>query len=110
MYCNPALGKTKSNSGIEKEIQMCYSQITKGKPEAAYPKIIVYLPLTRSAVIIAGNGGYFLDIRVARKACRSLSVLIYLMNQTNEGHNEDTELNEIRICNHWHPSFLSSGG
>ena len=47
-------------SGIEKEIQMCYSQITKGKPEAAYPKIIVYLPLTRSAVIIAGNGGYLL--------------------------------------------------
>ena len=34
-----------------------------------------------------------------------------LIYQTHKGDNEDTKLDQIRICNiHWHPSFLSFGG
>ena len=33
------------------------------------------------------------------------------VTQSYESDNEDTYLDQIRICNvHWHPSFLSSGG
>ena len=31
------------------------------------------------------------------------------VTQSYEGYNEYTYLNQIRICNHWHLSFLSSG-
>lgn len=47
-------------SGIEKEIQICYSEATKGNQKAAYPKDNISVLQCNSRQLLGVVGGYFL--------------------------------------------------
>lgn len=73
--------------------------IQKGKPKhTVYPQIIMLTVFHSRRLLVV--------------VWRLFSSLGHLINETNKGDNEDTYLDQIRICNiHWHrPPFFRLEG
>ena len=71
--------------------KVCYIKYEKGKSEThGLPYNIYVKSHARLAVTIGGSGGLFFFLKD-------------LINETDKSNNEDTYLDQIRICNvHWH--------